>query len=209
MSEFMIFCEVKWSEVKVTQLCSTLYNPWTIQSAEFSRPEYWSGQPFLSLVDLPNPEIEPRSPALEADSLPAEPQGEPRNAEVGSLSLLQRIFRTQVSNWDLLHCRQILYQLSCYRSPYRVVWRIKGWIIVVICPGETEYFFIDIFLKFPAHDDNKNRSGLVISVASEISAGKLPPYCHNCGGCLAPPVAPVLCPGSMLCFLKQFDILTA
>ena len=42
---------------------------------EFSRPEYWSGQPFPSPGDLPNPGIETRSPALQADSLPAEPQG--------------------------------------------------------------------------------------------------------------------------------------
>ena len=43
-------------------------------------------------------------------SLPAEPQGKPKNTEVGSLSLLQRIFPTQELNWGLLHCRQILYQ---------------------------------------------------------------------------------------------------
>ena len=47
--------------------------PWTIQSMEFSRPEYWSGQPFPSPGDLPNPGIEPRSPTSQADSLPAEP----------------------------------------------------------------------------------------------------------------------------------------
>ena len=79
---------------------------------EFSRPEYWSGQPFPSPGDLPNPVIQPESPALQADSLPAEPRGKPRNTGVGSLSLLQRIFLTQESNWGLLHCRQILYQLS-------------------------------------------------------------------------------------------------
>jgi len=44
---------------------------------EFSRPEYWSGYPFPSPGDLPNPGIEPRSLALQADSLPAEPQGKP------------------------------------------------------------------------------------------------------------------------------------
>ena len=44
---------------------------------EFSRPEYWSGWPFPSPGDLPNPGIEPRSPALQADSLPAEPQENP------------------------------------------------------------------------------------------------------------------------------------
>ena len=39
---------------------------------EFSRPEHWSGQPFPSSGDLPNPGIEPGSPALQADSLPTE-----------------------------------------------------------------------------------------------------------------------------------------
>ena len=62
---------------------------------EFSRPEYWSGQTSPSPGDLPNPGIEPRSPTLQADSLPAEPQGKPKNSGVGSLSLLQWIFLTQ------------------------------------------------------------------------------------------------------------------
>ena len=61
--------------------------------------------------------IEPRSPALQADSLPAEPQGKPKNIEVGSLSLLQQIFPTQESNWGFLHCRWILYQLSYQGKP--------------------------------------------------------------------------------------------
>ena len=42
-------------------------------SMEFSRQEYWSGLPFPSPGDLPNPGIEPRSAALQADSLPSEP----------------------------------------------------------------------------------------------------------------------------------------
>ena len=49
---------------------------------EFSRPEYLSGYPFPSPGDLPNPGIEPRAPALPADSLPAEPQGKPINGRV-------------------------------------------------------------------------------------------------------------------------------
>ena len=44
--------------------------------------------------------------------LPAEPLGKPQNTGVGSLFLLQKIFLTQESNQGLLHCRQILYQLS-------------------------------------------------------------------------------------------------
>ena len=46
-------------------------------SIGFSRQEYWSGLPFPSPGDLPDPGIEPRSPALQGGSLPAEPQGKP------------------------------------------------------------------------------------------------------------------------------------
>ena len=98
--------------VKVAQSCLTLCNPWTIQSMEFSRPEYQSGKPFPSPGNLPNPGIKPRSPALQADFLPAEPQEKPKNTGVVSLSLPQGIFLTWKSNWGLLHCRQILYQLN-------------------------------------------------------------------------------------------------
>ena len=67
--------------------------------------------------DLPNPDIEPRSPELQVDSLPSEPPGKPMNTGVGSLSLLQGIFLTQESNQCLLPCRQFLYQLSYQGSP--------------------------------------------------------------------------------------------
>ena len=67
-----------WVNVReVTQLCLTLCNTWTIQSMEFSRPEYWSGYPFPSPGDLPSRGLNP----------------------------------------GLLHCRQILYQLSLEGSP--------------------------------------------------------------------------------------------
>ena len=66
--------------------------------------------------DLPKPVIKPRSPALQADSLPAEPPGKPKNTGMGSLFLLRRIFPPQGMNRGLLHCRQILHQLSCQRS---------------------------------------------------------------------------------------------
>ena len=45
---------------------------------EFSRQEYWSGLPIPSPGDLPDPGIEPRSPALQADPLPSEPPGKPQ-----------------------------------------------------------------------------------------------------------------------------------
>ena len=58
------------------------------------------------------PRDQTRSPALQADSLRAKPQGKPKNTGVGCLSLLQWIFPTQESNQCLLHCRQILYRLG-------------------------------------------------------------------------------------------------
>ena len=56
--------------------------PWTVAhqallSLGFSRQEYWSGFPFPSPGDLPDPGIEPGSPALQADSSPPEPPGKP------------------------------------------------------------------------------------------------------------------------------------
>ena len=56
--------------------------PWTVAhqappSMGFSRQEYWSGSPFPSPGDLPDPGIEPKSPALQADALTSEPPGKP------------------------------------------------------------------------------------------------------------------------------------
>ena len=84
-----------------------LYSPW---NSPGQNTEVGS----LSLLQgiFPNPSIEPRFPELQADSLPAEPQGKPKNTGVGSFSFLQWTFPIQESNWGLLHCRQILYQLS-------------------------------------------------------------------------------------------------
>ena len=78
-------------------------------SIEFFRLEHWSGLPFPSSGDLPNPGVKLRSPVLQADSLPSEPPGKSMNAGVGSLSLLQGVFLTQELNRGLLQCRQILY----------------------------------------------------------------------------------------------------
>ena len=74
----------QWMKVRVlvTQFCQSdsFQPPWTVApkaplSMEFSRQEYWSGLPFPSLGDLPDPGIEPRSPVLQVDSSPSEPTG--------------------------------------------------------------------------------------------------------------------------------------
>ena len=77
--------------------------------------------------DLPNSRIKSKSPTLQEDSLPAEPPGKPKNTGVGSISLLQ-IFPTQESNWGLLHCRQILYQLSYQGSPHTYRCSLNNWL---------------------------------------------------------------------------------
>ena len=56
--------------------------PWTVAyqaplSMEFSRQEYWSGLPYPSPGDLPDPGIKPMSPALQADAIPSEPPWKP------------------------------------------------------------------------------------------------------------------------------------
>ena len=66
--------------VSVTQLCLTLCDPMDCSHQaplfmDFSRQEYWSGLPFSSPGDLPNPGVEPRSPALHEDSSQFEPSG--------------------------------------------------------------------------------------------------------------------------------------
>ena len=68
--------------VIVAQLHLTLCNPWTVAcqaslTMEFSRQEYWSGLQSPSPGDLPNPVIEPGSPALAGEFFTTEPSGEP------------------------------------------------------------------------------------------------------------------------------------
>ena len=69
-------------KVKLLSPVQLFATPWTVAdqaspSMGFSRQEYWSGLPFPSPGDLPDPGIEPGSPTLEADALTSEPPGKP------------------------------------------------------------------------------------------------------------------------------------
>ena len=82
---------------------------WTVSrqvplSMEFSRQEYWSGLPFPSPGDLPDPGIEPGSPALQADSLPFEPPGNPPSqARDGTqVSRIAGVFFYQLSHQEAI-----------------------------------------------------------------------------------------------------------
>ena len=84
---------VRQVKVKASQSCPTLCDPMDYRrSVEFSRPEYWEGQPFPSPGDLPDPRMEPSSLVLQVVYLPAEPPGKSKNTGVGRLSFLQQIF---------------------------------------------------------------------------------------------------------------------
>ena len=76
--------------MKVARLCPTLCDPmdYTVYGILQVRIREWVAFPFFRGSSQPG--IEPRSPVLQADSLPAEPQGKPKNTGVGSLSLLQQ-----------------------------------------------------------------------------------------------------------------------
>ena len=127
------------SESVSRSVMSDSVTPWTVAcqaplSMEFSRQKHRHWLPFLSPGDLPDPGMEARSPALQADSLPSEPPGKPlaaaaakslqscltlcdpmdyshslgKNTRVGCHSLLRGIFSTRGLNQGLLHYRQIL-----------------------------------------------------------------------------------------------------
>ena len=85
--------------------------PWTVAyqappSIGFPRQKYWSGLPFLSPGDLPDPGIEPGSPAFQADTLTSEPPGKPSVTEtiairIGSGVCIPRIFVPKVQKYPL------------------------------------------------------------------------------------------------------------
>ena len=104
-------CVLLHVKVKVTQLCLTLCDPmnYIVQGILQARILKWVAFPCSRGSSQPRDRTQVSCVA--ADSLPAEPQGKPNDTGVGSLSLLQQIFLTQESNWGLLHCRWILYQI--------------------------------------------------------------------------------------------------
>ena len=93
---------------QVFHIGGRFFTSWATREAQ----EYWSGLSCPPPEDLPNRGFEPRSTTIQEDSLPSEPPEKPKYTGGCSLSLLQGIFLTQELIWGLLHCRQILYQLS-------------------------------------------------------------------------------------------------
>ena len=118
---------------------SILWDPHglTIQFMEFSRPEYWSGLPFPSPSDLPNPGIERRSLSLQVDSLPAEFQGSPRILEwiaypfsrvSGGIDRYLLFYLTELSgmNFKIICLTKLLKELKLLKGTKRTKKRISA-----------------------------------------------------------------------------------
>ena len=131
----------------VAQSCLTLCDPTDCSPPGSSVPGDSPGKntgvpcntclPCPPLRDLPNPGIEPRSPAWPTNSLLTEPPGKPKNTGVSSLSLLQEIFPTQESKQGLLHYKWILYQLS-YKGTCLMIQQSHCWAYTLRKPEGKE-----------------------------------------------------------------------
>ena len=97
--------------VKLLSRVRLFATPWTVAyqappSMEFSRQEQWNGLPFPSPVGLPDPGIEPRSPALQADALPSE---------------LPQVIIRQWVQFPVLHSKSLLLTSFMYSSFYMLI----------------------------------------------------------------------------------------
>ena len=107
--------------------------PYTVHGILQARTLEWVAFPFSRGSSQPRDWTQISH--IGADSLPAEPQGKPKNTVVGSLSLLQWIFLAQESNWGLLHCKWILYQLNYHQGSPLLAFFFFGNIYLLGCTG--------------------------------------------------------------------------
>ena len=137
----ILFCMKKKVKLLVIQSWPTLWNPKNYKPPASSIHENLLAK-ILEWVAFPFSwgSSQPRSPTLQADSLPAEPQGKPRNTGVDSHSPSPGDLLTQESNPGLLHCRETLYQLSYEGSPitYYITLFSRLQIRIIIFPNSWE-----------------------------------------------------------------------
>ena len=161
------------SESKSRSVVSNSLQPHGLYSSWNSPGHSTRVEPFPSPGHLPNPGIEPMSPTLRVDSLPAEPQGRPKSTGVSSLCLLQQIFPTQELNRDHLYCRRSLpTELSGkpLKSGSPMFWKCSS-LLWNIFKSPTFYPFNDLFTDFP-------NSALSLFLLIRCSFRSLPPKCH-------------------------------
>ena len=101
--------------------CPTRLCPWG-----FSRQECWSGLPCLPSGDVPNPEIKPRSPALQVDSLLSEPPGNPKYTRKCQKIDCRLIFHVQVSARVLLMTEKPNWRESLHKNKHSIPYEVSG-----------------------------------------------------------------------------------
>ena len=120
------------------------------QSVEFSRPEYWSGLSFPSPEDLSNPGIKHRSPALQADSLLAEPQGKPneKGGRKQRKTALFLLLKKWMKGWTLKwHIGKVSKFTRWFYGKEFACWcRRHGFY-----PGRRKWQLIPVFLPGKSH----------------------------------------------------------
>ena len=104
----------KWKSLSCVRLSATPWTIYTLHGILQARILEWVTIPSSRGSSQPRDQTQVSHIAT---SLPAKPQGKPKNTGVGNLSLLQWIFLVQESNQGFLHCRWILYQLSHLGKP--------------------------------------------------------------------------------------------
>ena len=109
--------------VCVSLILSNSATPWTVAcqaplSREFSRQEYWSGLPFPSPVDLPNPGIKPKSPISQADSFLREPPGKP--SQFSDIIKIQLLLGRKLRH-------TIPYPRPLFASPEKHLWVVSDY----------------------------------------------------------------------------------
>ena len=112
-----------WSES--LSIVSEFFDPMDHTVHGILRPEYWSGQPFPSPGDLPNPGLEPRSPPLKTDSFPAEPQGSPRIREWVAYPFFSGSF--WLRNWTRVFCIAGRFFTSWATREATLAWLYMFW----------------------------------------------------------------------------------
>ena len=108
---------------------------------EFSRSEYWSGYPFPSPGDLPNPGTEPRSPTLPEDSLPDEPQGKPTSSLLAIINCSLYLRKCYRIMGEKSHPKAIRHLSAITSADFLSVWSRIG------CFLSLEYFFLTRRIK--------------------------------------------------------------
>ena len=130
--------------------------PWTVTcqaplSMAFSRQEYQSGSPFPSLGDLLNPGIKPRSPALQADSLPSEPPGEPHSPMKGATNLISTSWVRKLAYKEVSQLAQSHKATKRWEKDTSTGPAPRSLSLTHMCPPEGKNYFLSMFARSAQH----------------------------------------------------------